>query len=98
MINYRLKPDATSIIEAAIYETDEDAMPRHLTTQRHRRNFLRRLRRRGFVRSRNGEAYFQPKHWKNTDESYRGYQPKFQVFRDVFKTRSSEARAWLTST
>jgi hypothetical protein len=63
------------------------------------RNFTQRLRRRGFVRSSGGEAYYNPRHWLE-------WQPKsrktvgtsdYWIDIDEFWAVSDDARRWLKS-
>jgi hypothetical protein len=83
--------DTSPINDAMFYENDP-LMCQTFTDRAHK-NFLRRLRRRGFVRSICGYVYFHPKHWKNAFMSFvRGDSGDTWIYEDALKARTNEAK------
>lgn len=91
-----MKRDTSPIDPAAIYDTTLE-----FCDGRASRNWHARLRRRGFVRSPSGEAYYHPDHWKAQSiggvKSFRGPGDHW-IFNDSFKARTKAAKEWLLRT
>lgn len=61
-----------------------------------KKNFVQRLRRRGFVKSIHGHAYYHPKHWKNASGLFGKKDPGDTWYeQDAFKAISKEAKKWI---